>query len=91
MNELDFMPLIFKNFYSDPSTVGFRYCKDGIISAEYKEDQIRIQDMRRPLNVLKRVTLSSCTLSSGLSTQNLGDKVNINIRGASYAITFYNF
>jgi hypothetical protein len=44
MNELDFMPFIFKNFYSDHSTVGFRYCKDGIISAEYKEHQIRIQD-----------------------------------------------
>ena len=32
MNELDFMPFIFKNFYSDHSTVGFRYCKDGINS-----------------------------------------------------------
>ena len=55
MNELDFMPLIFKNFYSDPSTVGFIYCKDGIISAEYKEDQIRIQDKHFQILEVKHI------------------------------------
>ena len=40
MNELDFMPFVYPNMYSDHCAVGFRYCKDGIISADYKESQI---------------------------------------------------
>ena len=44
MKKLDFMPFIFQNLYSDHCTVGFRYCKDGIISNEYKEFQIRKQN-----------------------------------------------
>ena len=44
MKELDFMPFVFQNMYSDHSAIGFRYCEDGIISADYKESQITIQD-----------------------------------------------
>ena len=44
MNELDFMPFVYPNMYSDHCAVGFRYCKDGIISADYKESQITNQD-----------------------------------------------
>ena len=43
MNELQFMPFTFPNMYSDHSAIGFRYCKDGIISDEYKEYQITNQ------------------------------------------------
>ena len=44
MKELDFMPFVFQNMYSDHSAVGFRYCEDGIISADYKESHITNQD-----------------------------------------------
>ena len=44
MKEIDFMPFVFQNMYSDHSTVGFRYCKDGVISNEYRELQINKQD-----------------------------------------------
>ena len=44
MKELDFMPFVFQNMYSDHSAVGFRYCEDGIISSDYKESKITIQD-----------------------------------------------
>jgi Ulp1 family protease len=60
MNELDFMPCIFENFYSDHSTVGFRYCKDGVISKEYKEYEIRIQDKQ----FLKKTTIDQMTNES---------------------------
>ena len=60
VNELDFMPFIFENFYSDHSTVGFRYCKDGTISNEYKDHQIRIQDKQ----FLKKGTIDQMTKES---------------------------
>ena len=44
LKQLDFMPFLFQNMYSDHSTVGFRYCKDGIISHEYEELQINQQN-----------------------------------------------
>lgn len=43
MKELDFMPFAFKNLYSDHAAIGFRYCKDGEISGEYEEMEIRNQ------------------------------------------------
>ena len=60
VNELDFMPFIFENFYSDHSTVGFRYCKDVTISNEYKDHQIRIQDKQ----FLKKGTIDQMTKES---------------------------
>lgn len=45
MKELDFMPFVFQNMYSDHSAVGFRYCEDGVISKEYAEFQIRKQNI----------------------------------------------
>ena len=53
MKELDFMPFVFQNMYSDHSAVGFRYCEDGVISKEYKEFQIRKQDKE----FLKKTTI----------------------------------
>ena len=44
MKELDFMPFVYPNIYSDHSAVGFRYCEDGVISKEYRHCQIRKQD-----------------------------------------------
>ena len=43
MKELDFMQFNFRNMYSDHSTIGFRYCKNGTISEEYREFEIRKQ------------------------------------------------
>ena len=57
MKELDFMPFVYPNIYSDHSAVGFRYCEDGVISKEYKESQIRKQDR----DFLKKKTIDGMT------------------------------
>ena len=43
MKELDFFPFVYRNQYSDHDAIGFRYCKDGQISDEYEEIEIRNQ------------------------------------------------
>ena len=57
MKEIDFMPFVFQLMYSEHSTVGFRYCKDGVISKEYRELQINKQDKE----FLKKTTLDGMT------------------------------
>ena len=45
MNEkTDFMGFVFENLYSDHSTIGFRYCKNGTIDSAYRELQINTQE-----------------------------------------------
>ena len=41
MKKLDFMSCVFGNFYSDHSAVVIRYCKDGIIAADYNLSTFR--------------------------------------------------
>ena len=77
MNELDFMPFVFENLYSDHSTVGFRYCKDGIISDEYKEDQIRKQDRA----FLMKTTVDSMTKGSK-STEDENRKIKVETKNS---------
>ena len=61
MKELDFMPFVFQNMYSDHSAVGFRYCEDGVISKEYEEFQIRKQDRE----FLKKTTIDEMAEQDG--------------------------
>ena len=65
-NELDFMPFVFENLYSDHSTIGFRYCKDGTISEKYNEHKIEIQDRL----FLKKKTMDQMSKESQFSTDN---------------------
>ena len=44
LRETDFMPFVYENLYSDHSTVGFRYCRNGVIDESYKEMKIYQQD-----------------------------------------------
>ena len=60
------MPFIFENLYSDHSTVGFRFCKNGNISDSYKEHQIRIQDKQ----FLKKTTIDQMTKKSETTEDN---------------------
>ena len=71
MKQLDFMPFVFENMYSDHSTVGFRYCKDGVISNEYKEYQINKQDKE----FLKKTTID------GMSEQKIDGMTEQEIDG----------
>ena len=65
-NELDFMPFVFEIFYSDHSTIGFRYCKDGTISDEYKDHQIKIQNKQ----FLKKKTMDEMSKESQTANDN---------------------
>jgi hypothetical protein len=66
MKELDFMPFTYENMYSDHSTVGFRFCKDGIISDNYKEHKLNIQDKQ----FLKKTTIDQMTKESETTEDN---------------------
>ena len=67
MRELDFMSFVFQNLYSDHSCIGFRYCEDGVISKEYRDCQIRMQDRE----FLKKTTMAGMSKqeSDGIAHQ----------------------
>ena len=87
VNELDFMPFIFENFYSDHSTVGFRYCKDGSISNEYKDHHIRIQDKQ----FLKKASIDQMTKETEtVKEYNMRPKMEMNKENKEPKITETN-
>ena len=47
------MEFVFENLYSDHSTIGFRYCRNGIIDESFKEMKITEQDK----DFLKKATM----------------------------------
>ena len=51
--ETDLMEFVFENLYSDHSTIGFRYCRNGIIDESFKEMKITEQDK----DFLKKATM----------------------------------
>ena len=55
MKETDLMTFSFENLYSDHSAIGFRYCKNGKISDDYKAEKILVQDK----DFLRKITIES--------------------------------
>ena len=51
--ETDVMEFKFENLYSDHSTIGFRYCRNGIVDESFKELKITEQDK----DFLKKTTI----------------------------------
>ena len=51
--ETDVMEFTFENLYSDHSTIGFRYCRNGILDESFKEMKITEQDTK----FLKKTTI----------------------------------
>ena len=51
--ETDVMEFKFENHYSDHSTIGFRYCQNGILDESFKETKITKQDK----DFLKKTTI----------------------------------
>ena len=74
VKETDFMPFVFQNLYSDHCTIGFRYCKDGVIDESFKEMKINEQDKE----FLRKITIEGTESSiEGTETKQKKWKINL--------------